>query len=102
VTPEPPDDGKTTAAAAAALLDNGGGGAASAAARPRGGGAPPPPPTLPPLDSLNVWPLISGANATSPRVEWPLTPLGELGDGTAAALARAPHGGDAAYMAEGR
>jgi len=28
---------------------------------------------LPPVDSLNVWPLLSGANATSPRVEVPLT-----------------------------
>jgi arylsulfatase A-like enzyme len=50
---------------------------------------------LPPIDSLNVWPLISGASHTSPRVEWPLTPLGE--DAT-----RAKHGGDAGYMAEGR
>ena len=50
---------------------------------------------LPPIDSLDVWPLITGANATSPRVEWPLTPLGED-------LSRSAHGGDAAYMAEGR
>lgn len=24
---------------------------------------------LPPIDSLNLWPLISGANTTSPRTE---------------------------------
>ena len=29
---------------------------------------------LPPLDSLDLWPLLSGANATSPRVEVPLGP----------------------------
>ena len=51
---------------------------------------------LPPIDSLNVWPLIVGRNTTSPRVEWPLTPFGEE------AGTRAPHGGDAAYIAEGR
>jgi arylsulfatase B len=28
---------------------------------------------LPPVDSLDVWPLISGANATSPRAEIPVT-----------------------------
>ena len=28
---------------------------------------------LPPIDSLNVWPLISGQNSTSPRVDIPLT-----------------------------
>ena len=28
---------------------------------------------LPPLDSLDVWPLLSGSNATSPRVEIPLS-----------------------------
>ena len=28
---------------------------------------------LPPIDSLNVWPLISGQNTTSPRVDIPLT-----------------------------
>lgn len=50
---------------------------------------------LPPIDSLDVWPLVSGTNLTSPRTEWPLTPMGE--DTT-----RATHGGDAAYMAEGR
>ena len=27
---------------------------------------------LPPVDGLDVWPLISGANATSPRTEIPL------------------------------
>eukprot|EP01063_Lacrimia_lanifica_P015644 TRINITY_DN22333_c0_g1_i1.p1 TRINITY_DN22333_c0_g1~~TRINITY_DN22333_c0_g1_i1.p1 ORF type:complete len:539 (+),score=165.43 TRINITY_DN22333_c0_g1_i1:33-1649(+) len=51
---------------------------------------------LPAVDSLNVWPLLTGANATSPRVEWPMTPLGEE------AGPRAKHGGDAAYMADGR
>jgi hypothetical protein len=30
---------------------------------------------LPPLDSLNVWPLLSGANTTSPRTEIPLSTL---------------------------
>jgi len=29
---------------------------------------------LPPVDSLDVWPLISGANLTSPRVELPVSP----------------------------
>ena len=29
---------------------------------------------LPPPDSLDMWPLISGANATSPRVEVPIAP----------------------------
>ena len=29
---------------------------------------------LPPIDSLNVWPLLSGANDTSPRVEVPVSP----------------------------
>ena len=28
---------------------------------------------LPPIDSLNVWPLISGQNATSPRVDVPIS-----------------------------
>lgn len=28
---------------------------------------------LPPIDSLNMWPLISGTNSTSPRVDIPLT-----------------------------
>lgn len=55
---------------------------------------------LPPIDSLNVWPLISGANLTSPRVEWSLTPFGE--DFTSANGSRALHGGDAGFMAEGR
>eukprot|EP00937_MAST-01D_sp_MAST-1D-sp2_P002290 g2290.t1 len=50
---------------------------------------------LPPIDSLDVWPLISGANSTSPRAEWPLTPFGED-------TVRSEHGGDAAYIAEGR
>jgi arylsulfatase I/J len=30
---------------------------------------------LPPPDSLDVWPLITGLNATSPRQEWLQTPL---------------------------
>ena len=29
---------------------------------------------LPPLDSLNLWPMLSGANSTSPRTEVPLGP----------------------------
>jgi len=29
---------------------------------------------LPPIDSLDMWPLISGANLTSPRTEIPFTP----------------------------
>ena len=29
---------------------------------------------LPPLDSVDAWPLISGANATSPRAEIPVSP----------------------------
>jgi arylsulfatase I/J len=29
---------------------------------------------LPPLDSVDLWPLISGANTTSPRAEVPLSP----------------------------
>lgn len=29
---------------------------------------------LPPIDSLNVWDLITGVNSTSPRVEIPLSP----------------------------
>lgn len=28
---------------------------------------------LPPIDSLNVWPLISGANSSSPRVDVPIS-----------------------------
>ena len=54
-------------------------------------------PPLPPIDSLNVWDLISGANATSPRREWALTPFGE--DTSMGPINRDdPHGGDAAYM----
>ncbi|KAJ8610168.1 hypothetical protein CTAYLR_008744 [Chrysophaeum taylorii] len=49
---------------------------------------------LPPIDSLNVWPLITGANRTSPRVEWPLTPLSERFGEEHTELV----GGDAAYM----
>jgi len=48
-------------------------------------------PPLPPVDSLNQWPLLSGANATSPRREWSLSPFGTD-------LSRDAHGGDAAYM----
>ena len=29
---------------------------------------------LPPIDSLNLWPLLSGQNSTSPRVEIPVSP----------------------------
>lgn len=29
---------------------------------------------LPPIDSINVWPLIAGETATSPRVEMPISP----------------------------
>jgi len=50
---------------------------------------------LPQPDSMNVWDLIIGKNKTSPRYEWPITPLGED-------LDREDCGGDAAYMAEGR
>jgi len=50
--------------------------------------------SLPPIDSLNVWPLITGINSTSPRYEWPLTPMGED-------LVREDCGGDAAYMMGG-
>ena len=32
-------------------------------------------PPLPPIDSLNVWGLISGTNLTSPRTEWPVTSM---------------------------
>ena len=28
---------------------------------------------LPPVDSMNMWPLISGANSTSPRVDIPVS-----------------------------
>lgn len=28
---------------------------------------------LPPVDGMNVWPLISGQNSTSPRVDLPLS-----------------------------
>ena len=42
-----------------------------------------------------MWDLITGANATSPRYEWPITPLGED-------TVREDCGGDAAYMAEGK
>ena len=31
-------------------------------------------PVLPPVDSLDVWPLISGTNASSPRTELPVSP----------------------------
>lgn len=37
--------------------------------------------SLPPLDSLDVWPMLSGANATSPRVEIPLSTLPGLNGG---------------------
>merc|ERR1712166_597106 len=41
-----------------------------------------------------MWPLIRGQNTTSPRYEWPLTPVGED-------LLREDCGGDAAYMSGG-
>ena len=50
---------------------------------------------LPQPDSHDVWELITGGNKTSPRYEWPITPLGED-------TVREDCGGDAAYMAEGR
>ena len=51
---------------------------------------------MPPVDALNMWPLISGANKTSPRDEWSITPFAEeYGP-------RALHGGDASYISEGR
>ena len=37
--------------------------------------------SLPPLDSLDVWPLLSGANTTSPRTEIPLSTLPGLNGG---------------------
>ena len=48
-------------------------------------------PPLPPVDSIDLWDLISGTVATSPRREWAMTPLGESTE-------RDAHGGDAAYM----
>ena len=30
---------------------------------------------LPSVDSLDMWPLISGTNTTSPRSEWMLSPI---------------------------
>lgn len=48
-------------------------------------------PPLPPVDSLNLWGVLSGANTTSPRREWSLSPFGTD-------LSRDTHGGDAAYM----
>jgi hypothetical protein len=32
---------------------------------------------LPGVDSLNMWPMLSGENTTSPRTEWLLTPVGD-------------------------
>jgi hypothetical protein len=29
---------------------------------------------LPPIDSLDLWPMLSGANMTSPRTEVPISP----------------------------
>ena len=34
--------------------------------------------SIPDFDSVNVWPLIDGSNATSPRVEVPLSSVGAL------------------------
>lgn len=44
-----------------------------------------------------MWPLITGENRTSPRQEWLVTPRGED-----VRRGGAVHGGDAAYIAEGR
>lgn len=49
-------------------------------------------PPLPPVDSLNMWPLLLGDTNTSARREWAMTPLGED------AHRASTHGGDAAYM----
>eukprot|EP00039_Didymoeca_costata_P011473 m.161127 g.161127 ORF g.161127 m.161127 type:complete len:214 (+) comp15184_c0_seq10:1188-1829(+) len=46
---------------------------------------------LPPIDSLNMWPMISGVNMTSPRTEWMLTPLTDP-------MIPGRAGGDAAYI----
>jgi len=50
--------------------------------------------SLPPIDSLNMWDLISGSNKTSPRYEFSITPVGED-------IVREDCGGDAAYMMGG-
>ena len=48
---------------------------------------------LPPLDGLDMWPMLSGANETSPRTEVVFTPLsGDRFNGTNA------HSGDAAIL----
>ena len=63
---------------------------------------------MPPIDSLNVWSLISGQNLTSPRVEWPITPFAEdtkrgCQSGLIALVRKCWHGGrDAAYLVDGR
>ena len=47
------------------------------------------------LSCVDMGGTQAGTNRTSPRHEWPITPLGED-------TAREDCGGDAAYMAEGR
>eukprot|EP00051_Salpingoeca_urceolata_P024182 m.422334 g.422334 ORF g.422334 m.422334 type:complete len:561 (+) comp20199_c0_seq3:3-1685(+) len=44
---------------------------------------------LPPVDSLNMWPMLSGKNLTSPRQEFVLTPL---------TGGNSSHGNDAGYI----
>uniref|UniRef100_A0A7S2TXL1 Sulfatase N-terminal domain-containing protein n=1 Tax=Lotharella oceanica TaxID=641309 RepID=A0A7S2TXL1_9EUKA len=58
------------------------------------------PHALPPVESVNVWQVLSGQNMTSPRTDFAITPLGEDTNRPGEDAAR--HGGDAAYMAEGR
>jgi len=41
---------------------------------------------LPPIDSLDMWPLLSGKNSTSPRTEIPLGSFREAADGTVTTL----------------
>lgn len=49
---------------------------------------------LPPVESLDVWPLIDGTVDASPRTHWPMTSLTEnFGDERTGSV-----GGDAAYM----
>ena len=48
---------------------------------------------LPPVDSLNVWPMLAGENATSPRTEVPLSGGAALtGSGLGASLEMADAG----------
>jgi hypothetical protein len=50
---------------------------------------------LPPIDSMDMWPLLSGANHTSPRTEFMLTSMTDPVYNDKAY----PTGGDAAYIA---